>query len=255
MTRSLFFFTSAALLITTLGFFSGHQFAHTARAALLSPMTGWAWSDTIGWVSLNGSGYGVSVNTDLTVVGYAWSDNIGWVRFGGLSGFPGGVPSNTNATFVGNALVGWARACAGTVANDCVSASRADGWDGWIYLGNTGHGDGVTASPSGPLSGFAWGSDVVGWLDFSFASANVVPPCAAAVGNQCASPTMSRYTDAFCAVTDTNCPFGCQASSGVCYAAPQPASGCLSIGDLASCRDVVTVRPGSVISLQQTPVL
>lgn len=240
-------------------FLYGSYHAPFAQAQALNPITGWAWSDTIGWLSFNcltgssSSGsvcasrnYGVSVNLDLTVTGYAWSENIGWVKFGGLSGFPGGVSSNTNAHFAGNTLAGWVRACAGTVSGDCISATRTDGWDGWIYLGSTGKGDGVTTSPSGNMSGFAWGSNVVGWLNFAYAFADVLPPCASTTGNQCVSPTVSRYTDPYCAVTNTTCPYGCQVSSGTCYTTAQSASGCLSIGSLASCRDTITIHPGTV---------
>ena len=50
-------------------------------------LTGWAWSDTIGWISMNCDNtsscgyadYGISVGSDGTLSGYAWSDNIGWV--------------------------------------------------------------------------------------------------------------------------------------------------------------------------------
>ena len=67
-------------------------------------ITGWGWSDTIGWISFNcitdgsncaTSAYGVTVtpgqelgsgnlnpairNADLS--GYAWSPNIGWISF------------------------------------------------------------------------------------------------------------------------------------------------------------------------------
>jgi hypothetical protein len=65
--------------------------AETAPTAI----TGWAWSDNIGWISLNCSNtstcgtvnYGLSLNGSL-IQGYAWSDSVGWIKFGGLSGFP-----------------------------------------------------------------------------------------------------------------------------------------------------------------------
>src|SRR3989344_1784166 len=95
-------------------------------AATSGPITGWAWSDNVGWVSLHcqtggptsnnicgTSNYGLTLESDGDVTGYAWSDSIGWVQFGGLSGFPGGVPVNDNAKFVSNNLVGWARAILG----------------------------------------------------------------------------------------------------------------------------------------------
>lgn len=52
------------------------------------------------------------------------------------------------------------------------------GWDGWISLSGTGYGISTTTPStltSAPLSGFAWGSEVVGWLGFSNVSIN--NPC------------------------------------------------------------------------------
>ncbi|MEI6479170.1 MAG: hypothetical protein WCO18_02650, partial [bacterium] len=47
--------------------------------------------------------------------------------------------------------------------------SRLDGWDGWISLSGSNYG--VTyASTTGYFSGFAWGSDVLGWISFNNSS-------------------------------------------------------------------------------------
>ena len=126
-----------------------------------SGLSGYAWSDNIGWVSLSGTNYGVSVDSSDNLSGYAWSDNIGWIQFGGLD--TGSMPSGSgtqkkNAQINGNNLKGWIRAL-----------SNGGGWDGWISLSGSGYG--VSQSPStAALTGYAWGSTVVGWLDFSQAS-------------------------------------------------------------------------------------
>jgi hypothetical protein len=129
------------------------------------------------------------------ISGYAWSDNIGWIKFGGLSSFPTGsgtTPQNAQLEYLDYGagagagatqanLVGWARACAGTANGDCSTMQpSADGWDGWISLngssldGKSGYsvslkGDGVT------LTGYAWGSDVVGWIDFDGVTLSAIP--------------------------------------------------------------------------------
>lgn len=46
------------------------------------------------------------------------------------------------------------------------SDPQAGGWDGWISLSGSSPGYGPTKSGS-IFSGYAWGSDVLGWLDFS----------------------------------------------------------------------------------------
>lgn len=146
-------------------------------------LSGFAWSENIGWISFSAgndhddkvsgtqpspSSYGVRVDSTGALSGYAWSDNIGWIKFGGLSSFP-------NATLGGNAILedglrlkGWARACAGTKSGNCSSmASRTDGWDGWISLAGPGGSGryGVELS-NRKFGGFAWGSDVVGWINW-----------------------------------------------------------------------------------------
>jgi hypothetical protein len=135
-----------------------------------SKLSGYAWSDNIGWIHFATSTSAqnmVEVGTDGFLNGYAWSDNIGWIKFGGLSSFPS---SGTNAKLTGVNLIGWARACAGTVNGDCNSATRTDGWDGWIALsdpsGNEDYGVQFN-NPQGSNPSFAWGSDVIGWIDFS----------------------------------------------------------------------------------------
>ncbi|MEK7499972.1 MAG: hypothetical protein AAB649_05200, partial [Patescibacteria group bacterium] len=82
-----------------------------------------------------------------------WSSNIGWIQFGSLSGFPTGTGTQAqNANINGNNLKGWARAL-----------SYGGGWDGWISLSGAGYG--VTLAGNN-FDGYAWGSEVVGWVDF-----------------------------------------------------------------------------------------
>lgn len=140
-------------------------------------VSGYAWSENIGWIDLQAQNGGINIDTGNNLVGYVWSENIGWIRFGGFtsSQFPSG-PGTTavNAKIVGTNIVGWARACAGmydtatpnssTPNNTCTGNTRSDGWDGWISLHGTNYG--VTSSGD-TFSGYAWGSDVLGWIDFS----------------------------------------------------------------------------------------
>ena len=142
-----------------------------------SSVSGWAWSDNIGWISFGsstpgsgGGSYGVYVKPNGDFDGYAWSSSIGWIKFGSLSGMPnGGVNAHVDTT--SGQVTGWIRACAATTGNDCISPDRGDGWDGWIELSGPNHtspnNGGVTFNPTdGSFSGYAWGSDVVGWLKF-----------------------------------------------------------------------------------------
>jgi hypothetical protein len=123
-------------------------------------LAGYAWSSNVGWISFNctndsscgTSSYGVNKDTSGYLVGYAWSPNVGWIQFGGLSGFPSSP--NQNAQVVGGNLVGWAK----------VLSADGNGWDGWISLAGTGYGVSFSGST---FSGYAWGSEVMGWISFS----------------------------------------------------------------------------------------
>ena len=155
-------------------------------------LAGYAWSSNIGWISLNcktGSAtasdicatadYRVSINSAGNMTGYAWSSNIGWIKFGGLGGYPiasgnpeatpGANPARVTGTYPNLTFAGFARACSGTLSalGTCSNMfPRTDGWDGWISLKGTGPAYGVTMNATGMgTSSYAWGSDVVGWID------------------------------------------------------------------------------------------
>lgn len=209
-----------------------------------SSITGYAWSDTIGWISLNcttggatgnnicaSSNYGLAVDSSGFVTGYAWSDNIGWIKFGGLSGFPAGAGTSAqNAQISSNNLIGWARACGGTTVADCSAmTSRTDGWDGWIAFNGTGYGvtlnAGVFAACQVGSTSCAWGDVNVGWIDFSNA-ATTYGACASLPANYC-DPSglggVSKTRNSNCEVTQSSsCPWQCEVVSGLCIAPPQP---------------------------------
>ncbi len=170
-------------------------------------LDGYAWSSTIGWISLNcktgsvtggsvcaDSDYQVTINAAGNVYGYAWSSNIGWIKFGSLSQYPAdagnpginGVATNSPARVTGTypalTFAGWARACAGTkspVDTCSTMASRTDGWDGWISLKGSTYS--VSTKSDGTMNpdSYAWGSTNVGWVNWSTASGVKWAPVAA----------------------------------------------------------------------------
>lgn len=133
--------------------------------AVEGDITGYAWSDNIGWVSFScandsscaTSNYGVNIGADNVLTGYAWSDNIGWISFNSSDLI--GCPSGTcNASLVNNKIIGWAK-------------QINDSETGWIKLGpidiaGTDYGVTVTGED---VTGYAW-SDVFGWLSFNCAN-------------------------------------------------------------------------------------
>jgi hypothetical protein len=83
-------------------------------------VTGWAWSDTIGWISLNcsdlgtcaTSNYGLSKAANGTLSGYAWSDNVGWVS-ANAADLVGCPSAPCTAVVSGTSYMGWLKAVSG----------------------------------------------------------------------------------------------------------------------------------------------
>jgi hypothetical protein len=139
-------------------------------------ISGYAWSANVGWISFNCTNdsscgavdYGVNKDGSGNLSGYAWSSNVGWIQFGGLAGFPSGSGTfSQNAQFSGVDLRGWAKA---------INADN-NGWDGWISLRGTNYG---VSQAGSTFTGYAWGSDVVGWILFDIQ--NVYPSVCANCG-------------------------------------------------------------------------
>src|SRR4030043_415579 len=135
--------------------------------------------------------YGVDIDLSLAegntgnLSGYAWSQNIGWISFNALEF--GVCPVGTfqpNVSLTTGAVTGWVRACV-VFQSGCTGAlkplSETGGWDGWIRL----NGMAQNGTPYGPIlnstfspsefEGWAWGGDpnndnneaVIGYINFN----------------------------------------------------------------------------------------
>ncbi|MCC6323979.1 hypothetical protein IT400_04280 [Candidatus Nomurabacteria bacterium] len=164
-------------------------FAMQANAGKDDNVFGWWWSDGIGWISLNncsdptscsGNSYGVNINEDTNIIsGHAWSDNIGWISFdqndwsddSSTVGPPGGFSSSGNQ--IGSS--GWGRALNGRYfAHSSDGRDNRGGYDGWISLSGfgidkttdlaTSLGSAFDKKVVNPLTGYGWGSNVIGWV-------------------------------------------------------------------------------------------
>ncbi|MCX6723751.1 MAG: Ig-like domain-containing protein [Candidatus Staskawiczbacteria bacterium] len=164
---------------------------------------GWAWSENIGWISLNNTSYGgvtggggavsygVNIEPNGYLSGYGWSENIGWIRFSPVSPYPDvpNYPACVDLPDAGQAcdgagdytVTGWARACSvfsdQTACSGTLLNSNRGAWGGWIKLQNTLIGP--STSPA-ELSKWGWGgsdsvydntysSAVTGWINLNCA--------------------------------------------------------------------------------------
>jgi hypothetical protein len=177
--------------------FLAFAFAHSAHAAVHN-VSGKAFSSNIGWINMscdtdpagctaaNGS-YGVDMDPNTgNLSGSAWSSSIGWIGFVS-SGCPSGSCSAKYSSTTGD-LTGWMQTCGGKIAsgaqstdvnNSCTGTPRTDGSDMWISL-STQSGESVTygakfSTTNGAGSGQAWGSDVIGWIDWSGVTLTLTP--------------------------------------------------------------------------------
>lgn len=164
------FFVPIAILslLLVLGFFYTNINKNNKEAIAASEgfnLSGYGWSDNVGWISFSclntnscgTSNYHVSVAGNGDMSGYAWSDNVGWISFNESD--LGNCPITAcKPKLNGNQVTGWAKA---------ISADYF-GWDGWINLKGSSPSFGVSFDPgTKKFSGYAWGSDVVGWIDFN----------------------------------------------------------------------------------------
>jgi hypothetical protein len=196
----------AALLLIALSFLYGISSFHLnkAEASTQAPLTGWLWSETIGWIDTNcqnqsGAGcstFGLTIDSvSGAITGYAWSENIGWVSANHADVLYCETNySGSDAVITGSAVTGWLRAVAGNTSN-------SGGWDGCINL------SGITYS-SGSFSGYAWGDMNVGWVDFSLAR-STFNTCPVGDVYTCVDPLTIKdtHTDASCTptITTTSC--------------------------------------------------
>lgn len=144
-------------------------------------LKGWAWSSNIGWVNFNcedqgvctQSYYKVSLSPSGNLSGCAWSSSIGWIRFDPQTGSVPSAPNQSAQIDIGTGLAsGWARAC-NVFQSDCSGTLKDDtdrgGWDGWLKMAKDSSDDGGAYGvrlSGNKLENFAWGGDVVGWLNF-----------------------------------------------------------------------------------------
>jgi hypothetical protein len=181
--KKIFFATLLGFsILATVGIYTKKASAFTVTPT--GDLHGYAWSSTIGWVSLNclegGTGgtstcglghdykvtrYAILSGTTGALAGYGWSSHLGWLSFaqGDTTGCATGA-TQSKFDLSTNQLSGWARFISVPVTDT--------GWNGCVNLKwGTGPTNGVQYNPSATPSifGMAWGSSVVGWLGF-FAS-------------------------------------------------------------------------------------
>lgn len=197
-----------------------------AESAAGDNVSGWIWSENIGWISLGGDNYGVKADTSSistggqgALSGYAWSEHIGWISFNRAdTGNPPGEPFVAGGSI---AQVDWST---GKINGWAKALSANGGWDGWIkfskYTSDAGSEYSTLVNKTtGVITGWAWGSDVVGWIDMAATTKldpNFPPAKIDLVGGEmCTAVNVETW-------------------SGVCEITPETLTTCASAGQIVS---------------------
>lgn len=207
--------------------------ADKIKASALENISGWVWSENIGWISLNsancdaddndvtdnfnypncpvglaGWSFGADIDGAGNFSGHIWSDNVGWISFNeSETGNPpsddpcgsGCIATIEPAGQLGKLDVfikGWARALAACDSVPCVSSgpgANTGGWDGWIRFDHGASGE-TYIDTSYKFHGWAWGDNNNGWISFNSGDAGAGGNYFAEVGDICS-----------CSATDNGC--------------------------------------------------
>ena len=238
-----------------------------AQAASLS---GYAWSENIGWVKFSGANYGVMADADGDLSGYAWSENIGWIRFDPVGPYPYGPSYSSHYNSTDNKIKGWARACAATAdPRYCGTGNNpeAGGWEGWLRMSGSGYGiEQVGNETTGCfLNGFAWGGMILGWLKFGGHNYQVAldncllggsgPPSPSGGILSCAfTAAPARIFSGNSAILDWSCENAANCSFAPCIGCVNSASGSRSVRPSQTTTYTLTCDDSDVqtIELSQT---
>ncbi len=137
----------------------------TSFAGQEDKMNGWAWSSNVGWISFNCTNtdscgivnYGVDVDSFGNLSGYAWSSHVGWINFTGVT------YDDSDGSLDGD-------------ANFVAADFESDGWDdGTLRMSASSpvaYGP-VLNDTTDTFEGYAWGSEVIGWVQFNTAFGSV----------------------------------------------------------------------------------
>ena len=165
--------------------------------------------------------YGVDIDESTGVMsGYAWSENIGWVSFNaadaaGCGGCSGGdcqakvsLTSNTSGQ---HEISGWAKVLA-----------NGGGWDGCVSLRGSNYG--VSIDPAtGDFHGWAWSDMVLGWLSFNSVDSGAAGGPYKVYTSAGFSPTAKME----CGGAGANCAYGaCDNNAGGTWTAYSPTQEC-----------------------------
>ncbi len=216
--------TSRLFLIVAIIFLSGFWLGET-KAGSADNVSGFAWSENIGWLSFNcnnpelpsprcANNYGVNINPSTGIFsGYAWSENIGWISFNvaDLGGCPPSGACQAKLDFGTKQVSGWAK----VLSNNS-----------WIRLRDTNYGVSWNNTTQ-EMEGWAWSDTDLGWISFNcknqgvcgtsnykvLAQLDVAPPTVSVIADPASVTTVWQNSDAVATISCSDVGSGCDEGS------------------------------------------
>ncbi|MDD5251638.1 MAG: hypothetical protein PHT12_03310 [Patescibacteria group bacterium] len=189
--------------------------AFPAHAGAMENVTGWLWSGTAGWISMNCTNFGTCATSDYganldyaagggssgELTGWGWSETFGWVCFGKTCPDDVKNPENTPQNYAelreyvddgtpGGRhwqFYGWARilnmGANGWLSLNCYNETHGACAGSNYYVSydiSTGFFSNVTDVANRDRNHYGWSGNSdgtgIGWVDFSLAHGNWAPP-------------------------------------------------------------------------------
>ncbi len=194
--------------------------AHAASSGV--PVTGYAWSQYLGWIHFDGSNYGVYESPTGVLSGYAWSPYFGWLDFSSASvNLASGKISGVVPTFENGGV-----------------------WSGEVHLSGTAQDRttyGFVQKPDCTWSGYAWGGPSgVGGIHASGSGYGVSVPGGSAKTLSASPATVAAGETATLTWTSTNAT-ECTIDNGV--ATGGRTSGSVSVTPVTTTTYALTCTP------------
>lgn len=174
------------VVVVLIGSFAILEFLPSINTKAATPtgqeLYGYAWIPNLGWANFNRCDYTdynnpvcsgpeehhVSVNSaDGKLSGYAWIPNVGRLEFKQESYYP--LSGESAKLKTNGSLVGWAKIVSFDSDTECpIGINCANNInDGWINFNSAGLNNVVFNNITNTASGYAWGGNSVGWINFS----------------------------------------------------------------------------------------
>lgn len=142
----------------------------------------------LGKIEMSGSGYQVTLSSNGKFSGYAWNEIAGFVSFDGIKVDQSCLDTINSSCDVAGDIV--------FIAAKNTTATISGGWDGIVRTNGSWNNTvklGKSINGVRTMLGYAWGGDVVGWVDFSNVKITIpvitpVDECPNISGNQLTVP-------------------------------------------------------------------